>query len=73
MLQFIVVYPGLSLGIQFFAKCKSKGSWESRSLGYRGKVPGKKLMFTFRESFKLAQMFIGSASSLKMIWEHQNQ
>ena len=37
-----MVYPGLYLGIPFFAKRKSKGSWESGSLGYGGKAPRKK-------------------------------
>ena len=61
-----VAYPGLSLGMLFFVKQNLKGSWKSESLGHEVRHPGKSFMFTFRESFKHAQMFLGLiASSLK--------
>ena len=36
-------YPGLSLGIPFFTKQKSKWSWGSGSLGYGGKASQEKV------------------------------
>ena len=45
------VYPGLSsLGILFFAKQKSKGSWESGEPGLRGQGPLGKVSCLHSES-----------------------
>ena len=68
-----VAYPGLSLGIPFFAK-KSRKDSGVREPEPQGQGPWEKLHYTFRESLKHASTFVGLiVSSLNMFKEHQNQ
>ena len=46
-----VVYPGLSMGIPFLTKNKSKGSWGSGSLCYGGKDHWEKFSYLHSEKF----------------------
>ena len=64
----LVAYPGFNLGTTLFTKQNVAGS-----LGYGVRPPGKSFIFTFRESLKHAEVFLGLiASSVKMFRKRQN-